>query len=62
MKKSTYLYFNLGVNNITNNKDFITGGFEQLRFDFDDRRVDKFPNRYSYAFGINYFASVTFRM
>lgn len=62
MKKPSYIYLNVGVNNITNNRKFITGGYEQLRFDFEDRRVDKFPTRYSYAFGTNYFISVTYRM
>jgi uncharacterized protein YnzC (UPF0291/DUF896 family) len=62
IKKPTYLYINLGITNLTNNQRFITGGYEQLRFDFDDRRVEKFPNRYSYAYGINYFLSLTLRM
>src|SRR5690606_17254867 len=34
MKKAHYLYLNVGVNNITNNKDLVTGGYEQLRYDF----------------------------
>ena len=59
--KSTFLVFNVGVNNILNNKEIITGGFEQLRFDFDDRNVNKFPPRLFYAYGTNYFASVTLR-
>lgn len=59
--KSTFLVFNVGVNNILNNRDILTGGFEQLRFDFDDRNVNKFPPRLFYAYGTNYFASVTFR-
>jgi hypothetical protein len=62
MKMPSYIYLNVGINNLTNNQKFITGGYEQLRFDFDDRRVDKFPTRYTYAFGINYFISVTYRM
>jgi hypothetical protein len=33
--------------------------FEQLRFDATE--LDKFPNRYNYAFGANYSASVSFR-
>jgi hypothetical protein len=59
--KNTFLVFNMGVNNILNNKEIITGGFEQLRFDFDDRNVNKFPPRLFYAYGANYFASVTLR-
>ena len=31
--KPTFLVFNAGVNNILNNKDIVTGGYEQLRYD-----------------------------
>jgi hypothetical protein len=34
------------------------GGFEQLRYDRTD--VGRFPPKYSYLFGRNYFAMVTF--
>jgi hypothetical protein len=59
--KATFLVFNLGVNNILNNQNIVTGGFEQLRFDFDDRNINKFPPRLFFAYGANYFASVTLR-
>jgi hypothetical protein len=64
--RSTFLVFNAGVNNILNNQDMITGGFEQLRFEAptsnaDVNLVDKFPPKYYYAYGLNYFASVTLR-
>lgn len=55
----SFIAFNVGVNNITNNKNIITGGFEQLRIDNED--VNKFPPKLFYAYGINYFASVTYR-
>ena len=48
------------VNNLTNNQNFITNGFEQRRFDFDERRIDKFQNKYFYGFGTNYFAMISF--
>lgn len=65
-KKPTYLVFNLGVNNILNNKDIVTGGFEQLRYDAqlsasDPVSVGKFPPKLYYAYGVNFFASVTLR-
>lgn len=60
-KKPTYLVFNLGINNLLNNKNIISGGFEQLRFDYADKNINKFPPKYYYAYGLNYFASVTFR-
>ena len=59
--KPTYLVFNLGVNNILDNRDMITGGFEQLRFDFENRDINKFPPRVYYGYGINFFASATLR-
>lgn len=65
-KKPTFLVFNLGVNNILNNKDIQTGGFEQLRYDAqssvsDPVRVGKFPPKLYYAYGLNFFASMTLR-
>ena len=59
--KRTYLVFNLGVNNLLNNTNIRSGGFEQLRFDYENKNVDKFPPKYYYAYGLNYFASVAFR-
>jgi outer membrane receptor protein involved in Fe transport len=61
MKKRTYLLFNLGVNNILNNTNIVSGGFEQLRFDFAEKNVDKFPAKKFYAYGLNYFASIGIR-
>ncbi|MCB0633726.1 MAG: TonB-dependent receptor, partial [Lewinella sp.] len=56
-----FLYLNVGVNNILDNKDLITGGYEQFRFDFEGKDVGRFPNRYFYSFGRNYFISLAFR-
>ena len=65
-KKPTFLVFNLGVNNILNNKDIVTGGFEQLRYDAQTSASDpvltgKFPAKLYYAYGLNFFASMTLR-
>jgi hypothetical protein len=65
-RRPTFLVFNLGVNNLLNNQNIQTGGFEQLRFDgqtaaTDPVNVGKFPPRFFYAFGVNFFASVTLR-
>lgn len=56
-----FLFLNLGVSNVLDNKSFITGGFEQLRFDTQDRDPNAYPTRYFYSFGLNYFANVSFR-
>ena len=61
LKKATYIVFNVGVNNILNNRSIASGGFEQLRYDFAEKNVNKFPDRRFYAYGINYFASVGLR-
>lgn len=61
LKKPTYLVFNFGINNLLNNTDIISGGYEQLRFDYQLRNVDKFPPRYFRAYGLNYFASIGLR-
>jgi hypothetical protein len=65
-RKATYLVFNVGVNNMLNNKDIVTGGYEQLRFDAqtssaDPVNVGKFPPKLYYAYGLNFFASMTLR-
>ncbi len=61
LKKRTYLAFNLGVNNILDNRNIVSGGFEQLRFDFAEKNTNKFPDKRFYAYGINFFASVGLR-
>jgi len=52
------LAVNLSVSNVLNNQEFRTGGFEQLRY--NSMQVDKFAPKYSYLYGRNYFAMVTF--
>ncbi len=59
--KNTYLVFNAGVNNLLNNKNLVSGGYEQLRFDFAEKNVDKFPSKQFYSYGLNFFASIGLR-
>lgn len=59
---SFFIYLNVGVSNILDNQDFITGGYEQFRFDFEGKNVDTFPNRYFYNFGRSYFVNLSFRL
>lgn len=54
-----FLSININVNNLTNNTNFITGGFEQLRF--DSQNINKFPPRLGYMYGLNYFLMATLR-
>ena len=60
-KRSVFLVLNAGVNNLLNNKDIVTGGYEQLRFDFDTRDPNQFPPKLFYAYGLNFFVSATVR-
>ncbi len=57
-----FIYLTVGVSNILDKKDFITGGYEQFRFDFEDKNVDQFPNRYFHSFGRTYFISLAFKL
>ncbi len=59
--KNQFIYLNIGVNNLLDKTDFVTGGFEQSRFDFQGLNVDRFPPRQFYAFGRNYFVSIDYR-
>lgn len=59
--KQYYINLNLSVNNILNNQSLITGGYEQNRFDFETHNVDKFPPKYYYAYGRNYFLNLSIR-
>ena len=61
LKKNTYLVFNLGINNILNNENIVSGGFEQLRFDVGEKDTNRFPDKRFYAYGLNYFASIGLR-
>ncbi len=56
-----FLNVNFQVSNILNNTDLITGGYEQLRFDFETKNVNKFPPKYYYAMGRNFFFNVGIR-
>jgi len=57
-----YKYFiviNFSVDNILNKKDVAIGAYEQLRYDVTD--MNKFPPKYSYLYGTQYFLNVSFR-
>lgn len=57
----TFLYINVGVNNLLNNQKMITGGFQQLRFDYATKNPDRFPPKYFYGYGTNFFVNLTLR-
>ncbi len=49
------LNFNLSVNNVLNNRNIQTGGYQEGKFDYTNYNVNKFPNKYYYAQGIRIF-------
>lgn len=60
LKNGSYLRANLNAGNILNNTNFISGGFEQLRFDYETKDVNKFPPRYFYSYGLNYNLNISY--
>lgn len=66
LKKGKSLSINLNINNVLNNTDMKTGGYEQNRDDnYDDGRERPYQfsrhSKYYYAQGINAFLNVGFR-
>jgi hypothetical protein len=59
--KNNFIAFNFSINNILNNTNIRSGGFEQMRFDFEFKNLDKFPPKYFYVYGRNYFAMISYR-
>ncbi|OMP78998.1 TonB-dependent receptor [[Flexibacter] sp. ATCC 35208] len=60
--RSASIVFTLGVNNLLNNRNLISGGYEQLRFNYTDKDASTFPPKFYYAYGANFFASLAFRL
>ena len=65
---------NLSVTNLTNNTHFKTGGYQQARLpravhqgekDYENSVITanawKYPSKYYYAWGVNFFLSVTYK-
>lgn len=49
------LNFNLSVNNVLNNRNIQTGGYQEGKFDYTNYSVTKFPNKIYYAQGVRVF-------
>ena len=58
--KSYLLGFNLSITNLLNNKNLVTTAWEQYRFDYINYNVDKFGNKYYYAFGTTFYLGINF--
>lgn len=54
--------FNASVTNLLNNKKLVTTAWEQYRFDYTDYNVEKFGNKYYYAFGTTFYLGLNFSL
>lgn len=52
----------VSVRNLLNKRDLITGGFEQLRFDINEKNPEKFPPKFFFGQGINYSVHLRLRL
>ncbi len=56
-----FLAVSLNVSNALDKQDLISGGFEQLRYDFENRDPYTFPSKYYYFPGLNYYFNASIR-
>lgn len=61
LKKRTFLAFSFNANNILNNTNIVSGGFEQLRFDTGEHDVNRFSPKLFYSYGLNFSANLSLR-
>ncbi len=61
MEHKTSLVVSANIGNLLNNQNIKMLGYEQLRFDLSNQNPKKFPNKYSYAYGLNYSVTVALR-
>ncbi len=57
-KNRSIIRLNFMVNNVLNNNMFKSGGYEQLRY--DPATITKFPPKYGYMYGRNYFIMASY--
>ncbi len=60
-KKRHTLFCNLSISNLLDNRDIISGGYEQLRYDAVNNDVKKFPPKFFHAMGFNYSLNISMR-
>jgi hypothetical protein len=62
IQNKVYLNVNFSVTNIFNNTNVQSGGFEQNRFDFETKDIDKFPPKYYYYYGRTFYLNIGIRI
>ena len=60
--KKVYYNVNFSLSNILDNTSLITGGYEQMRFDFDTKNINKFPPKLYYGLGRTFFLNLSIRI
>ena len=61
LNRRASLNINLNLNNILDNRNIMTGGYQQGRFDYKNFSTGKFPNKYYYAQGFKMFLNLGVR-
>ncbi len=61
LKNGNFVILTASVSNILDNRNFITGGYEQLRYD-QEEGPDYFDKRLYYGYGLNYFLQVAYKL
>ncbi len=61
INRKVSMNFNLNIDNVLNNRDIMTYGYQQGRFDYKNYDASKYPNKYSYAQGIKVFLNAGIR-
>ncbi|SDD08674.1 TonB-dependent receptor [Williamwhitmania taraxaci] len=59
--KRNYLNLSFNISNVLDKQDMVTGGYEQMRFDYATKNVDKYPSKYFYGYGRTFFVMVSYR-
>jgi len=59
--KKLYINLNLSITNVLDNTSLITGGYEQMRFDFDTKSVNQFIPKVYYGLGRTFFLNLGIR-
>jgi len=57
----TWITLYAGVSNLLNNTGIISGAYEQLRFDFENKSRSTYPPKIWYAQGATFYLSINFR-
>ncbi|HLF64664.1 MAG TPA: hypothetical protein VI603_12960 [Saprospiraceae bacterium] len=60
-KEDVFFAVTFNVSNALDKQDLISGGFEQLRYDYLNRDPSTFPSKYYYFPGLNYYFNASIR-